>query len=1461
MRTILFRRFATTVCGVLLPALVLTTALGAGAASAAGVAQPGVVTAAPSALTPQVLDNQVLDLAEVGNRIVVAGSFTQVQDAPTNGGATFAQPYVFAFDPATGKIDRAFAPAVNGVVNTVIAGPNGTVFLGGTFSSVNGATVRKLTQLSLATGARTSFKTPALDGAVNSLVMAGSRLVVAGIFTTVAGVPHGGLATLNATTGALDEYLGVDVTGHHNYPDQGTAQAAVGVDKLAISPDGTRLVAIGNFKQADGLSRDQVAMVLLQPDAAVVDPNWATTRYSPACFSWAFDSYVRDVQFAPDGSFFSISSTGGANTGTLCDSVTRWETTDTGADVQPRWVDYAGGDTIFSVEITGSVVYVGGHMRWMNNSFGHDSPGAGAVPRPGLAALDPRTGVPLSWNPGRNPRGVGARALLATATGLYVGMDTPYIGNRQYLRPGLAYFPLAGGAATPSEDTGALPANVYLAGRQAPGGGTGSTGTVLYRVNAGGPELAATDGGPAWAADDGASNPLRSDGSNAAAWAPGAAEDGTVPASTPPAVFDTERWDPADATEMQWHFPVAAGTSVEVRVYLANRCGCTSTPGARAFDVSLDGNVVLNDYDIVADVGDQVGTMKSFPVTSDGSVDLSFGHVVENPLVDAIEIVESTGTPATGPVGVDDVVSRYFDGTTAGPDTPVDGGGLEWSRARGAFMAGNTLFYGYPDANGVYGLYERTFDGTAFGAATLIDPYDDPFWSDVQTGSGQTYRGVRPSFYNQLSSVSSMFFQNGRLYYTRTGMQALYYRAFSVDSGVVGADEFVAAGWGFADVSGAFLSGGQLYAALRSTGELVSVPFADGVPTGSPVVVGGPAVDGRNWAARALFLGPGGPPAAPNQAPTASFTSSCTDLACTFDGSGSSDPDGTVASYAWDFGDGSTGTGATPDHTFTTAGDHPVTLTVTDDDGAAAQSTSTVTVNAPPPPAGIDLRGSAGTSARAVTSVAVTVPDAVQPGNGMVLVLSTNSGVTGTTPAGWTQVGAQAAAPSVSTQVFSRVAGATDAGSTVTVGLSGSAKATLQLAAYSGTSSTAPVASVTGAADSGGTSHTTPMATAPAGAWVVSVWSDKSASARSWTAPTGVTVRSSLDGVGTGDVATLLADSGGPVAAGTVGGLTATVNAASNRAAMLTVVLAPGMGGAPPANVAPTASFQYSCAGLTCSFDGTGSGDPDGAVASYAWDFGDGTTETGPAPAHTFAAAGDRQVTLTVTDDRGATGTTTSTVPVAPAPPAAGIGLQGSAGTAARQVTSVSVDVPASVRAGNGLVLVLSTNSTATGAAPAGWTQAGVQVSGSAPTTQVFQRVATAADAGSTVTVAISAQAKVTLQLLAYSGTAATGPVATVTGAGDGAGTSHTTPTATAPAGSWVISVWSDKQSAAREWAPPASGTTVRSSLAGIGAGDLATLVADSGGPVAAGTVGGLTATVPTASNRATMLTVVLAAA
>jgi len=76
-------------------------------------------------------------------------------------------------------------------------------------------------------------------------------------------------------------------------------------------------------------------------------------------------------------------------------------------------------------------------------------------------------------------------------------------------------------------------------------------------------------------------------------------------------------------------------------------------------------------------------------------------------------------------------------------------------------------------------------------------------------------------------------------------------------------------------------------------------------------------------------------------------------------------------------------------------------------------------------------------------------------------------------------------------------------------------------------------------------------------------------------------------------------------------------------------------------NRPPTASFTLSCQGLTCSFNGSGSTDPDGSIAGYQWTFGDGTTGTGATPTHTYANAGQYTATLTVTDDHGATSTVT----------------------------------------------------------------------------------------------------------------------------------------------------------------------------------------------------------------------------
>ena len=81
-------------------------------------------------------------------------------------------------------------------------------------------------------------------------------------------------------------------------------------------------------------------------------------------------------------------------------------------------------------------------------------------------------------------------------------------------------------------------------------------------------------------------------------------------------------------------------------------------------------------------------------------------------------------------------------------------------------------------------------------------------------------------------------------------------------------------------------------------------------------------------------------------------------------------------------------------------------------------------------------------------------------------------------------------------------------------------------------------------------------------------------------------------------------------------------------------------------NGTPTAAFTMDCTALTCTFDGSSSGD-DGGIVSYDWSFGDETGATGQTASHVYAAAGDYLVTLTVTDGEGAQASTTQTASVA----------------------------------------------------------------------------------------------------------------------------------------------------------------------------------------------------------------------
>ena len=218
----------------------------------------------------------------------------------------------------------------------------------------------------------------------------------------------------------------------------------------------------------------------------------------------------------------------------------------------------------------------------------------------------------------------------------------------------LEFAPRAGGtrmATLSIQSPGRLPLQTVLSGT-----GNASANGVLYRINVGGPEVAAHDGAANWAADSlSAPSALRiaggtgtfSDSESGAYPGPVNMSHPSLPSHVPSAVFQDERWDPADATEMRWSFPIATGTQVEVRLYFAELFSGINNANERSFDVTAEGLLPASyaNIDRFATAGAKGAIMRSTVLTiSDGNLDLTFVHGIENPALNAIEIrVEALG--------------------------------------------------------------------------------------------------------------------------------------------------------------------------------------------------------------------------------------------------------------------------------------------------------------------------------------------------------------------------------------------------------------------------------------------------------------------------------------------------------------------------------------------------------------------------------------------------------------------------------------------------------------------------------------------------------------------------------------------------------------------------------------------------------------------------------------------------
>ncbi|HST67921.1 MAG TPA: hypothetical protein VLM05_22315 [Mycobacteriales bacterium] len=390
------------------------------------------------------------DITRIGDTVWAGGVIDSVTDQTTGQTASYGN--AISFNAKTGAMRPTFKPMFTGATGQIVDGQvqaverstyGSAVWFGGDFKKLNGVAAKGLVRWDVPTNKQFPQFNPRIGSdnktaRVYDVKYFCGHLWVAGDFTQVGGVNRTALVSLDPTTGAVTRQVNLGISG--------TGSSAAGptrVTRIAPSPDCKRVVIIGNFTNIGGHERYQVAVLNVSATGVAQLSTWYSPFHLRAgqvgvgakpCASF-LPAYVRDVDWAPDGSWWALATTGGDFPyPALCDSVSRWSNSDN-PDARPVWINYTGGDTILSVRVVGQQVYVGGHFRELDhavyrngtkvNSVGHTHFGLGVINASFLS------GMSISgWNEGVDTgRGGGWSAMLpnpganGTASGLWVGGD------------------------------------------------------------------------------------------------------------------------------------------------------------------------------------------------------------------------------------------------------------------------------------------------------------------------------------------------------------------------------------------------------------------------------------------------------------------------------------------------------------------------------------------------------------------------------------------------------------------------------------------------------------------------------------------------------------------------------------------------------------------------------------------------------------------------------------------------------------------------------------------------------------------------------------------------------------------------------------------------------------------------------------------------------------------------------
>jgi chitodextrinase len=261
----------------------------------------------------------------VGNTLYVGGSFSTVRSP--DGSTSVARSNLAAFDVRTGALITSFTANTNGTVRA-LASDGTNLYVGGTFTSLNGVGRSRLAAVDLATGSiRTGWVANA-NSTVYALATAPGRLYAVGSFGTVRGVSRTRAAALNLTDGTPYSF--------NPRPDR-TVLA------VAAAPDGSAVYLGGDFARVAGTSRRYIAKV--NSGGGLVSVGWQSVAGSVLDLDVSADGRRVVAALGGDGNILT-----GTNEGATFDAVTG----------RRYWGQRCDGDAQ-AIHVVGSFVYSGFH--------------------------------------------------------------------------------------------------------------------------------------------------------------------------------------------------------------------------------------------------------------------------------------------------------------------------------------------------------------------------------------------------------------------------------------------------------------------------------------------------------------------------------------------------------------------------------------------------------------------------------------------------------------------------------------------------------------------------------------------------------------------------------------------------------------------------------------------------------------------------------------------------------------------------------------------------------------------------------------------------------------------------------------------------------------------------------------------------------------------------------------------